>query len=201
MSKNRINTTHLLVYMKSTHRFFQPLSTPSTRLLRPDRRSETAYPTKKVANHIDSDIMKTPSPREESKVATIRPLGKIKIDVIEKEFGTIQTDEIVVTNEREKHIKARHPEDYELFQKYGANTVNNPDFIIKDGKNQSTIFMVRKLPDTNLNVVVKVALDTDEEGLKNSVMTFYRLRERNLKKLIEKNSTLIGKNSILYKRE
>ena len=145
--------------------------------------------------------MKTPSPREESKVATIRPLGKIKIDVIEKEFGTIQTDEIVVTNEREKHIKARHPEDYELFQKYGANTVNNPDFIIKDGKNQSTIFMVRKLPDTNLNVVVKVALDTDEEGLKNSVMTFYRLRERNLKKLIEKNSTLIGKNSILYKRE
>ncbi|HJA65076.1 MAG TPA: hypothetical protein H9955_02065 [Candidatus Mediterraneibacter cottocaccae] len=61
--------------------------------------------------------------------------------------------------------------------------------------------MVRKLPDTNLNVVVRVALDTDEEGLKNSVMTFYRIRERNLKKLIAKNSILIGKDSVLYKRE
>ncbi len=156
---------------------------------------------RKVANRIDSDIMETSSLRGESKVATIRPLGKIKIDVIEKELGKIQTDEIIVTNERESHIKARHPEDYELFQKYGAETVNNPDFIIRDGKNQGTVFMVRKLPDTNLNVVVRVALDTDEEGLKNSVMTFYRIRERNLKKLIEKNSILIGKDSVLYKRE
>ena len=156
---------------------------------------------RKVANRIDSDIMETPSLRGESKVATIRPLGNIKIDVIEKEFGKIQTDEIIVTNERENHIKARHPEDYELFQKYGSETVNNPDFIIRDGKNQGTVFMVRKLPDTNLNVVVRVALDTDEEGLKNSVMTFYRIRERNLKKLIEKNSILIGKDSVLYKRE
>lgn len=155
----------------------------------------------KVANRIDSDIMETSSLRGESKVATIRPLGKIKIDVIEKEFGKIQTDEIIVTNERENHIKSRHPEDYELFQKYGSETVNNPDFIIKDGKNQGTVFMVRKLPDTNLNVVVRVALDTDEEGLKNSVMTFYRIRGRNLKKLIEKNSILIGKDSVLYKRE
>ena len=156
---------------------------------------------RKVANRIDSDIMETSSLRGESKVATIRPLGNIKIDVIEKEFGKIQTDEIIVTNERENHIKARHPEDYELFQKYGSETVNNPDFIIRDGKNQGTVFMVRKLPDTNLNVVVRVALDTDEEGLKNSVMTFYRIRERNLKKLIEKNSILIGKDSVLYKRE
>ena len=96
-------------------------------------------------------------------MATIRPLGKINIDVIEKEFGKIQTDEIIVTNERENHIKDRHPEDYELFQKYGSETVNNPDFIIRDGKNLGTVFMVRKLPDTNLNVVVRVALDTDEE--------------------------------------
>ena len=157
--------------------------------------------SKKVANRIDSDIMGTSLPRGESKVATIRPLGNIKIDVIEKEFGKVQTDEIVVTNEREAHIKARHPEDFELFQKYGAETVNNPDFIIRDGKNQGTVFMVRKLPDVNLNVVVRVALEIDEEGLKNSVMTFYRIRERNLRKMIEKNSILIGKGSVLYKRE
>lgn len=78
--------------------------------------------------------------------------------------------------------------------KYGTNSIQNPDYVIKDIKHTGTVFMVKRLPDTNLNVVVRVVLDTDKEGLKNSVMTFYRIRERNLKKLIEKNG-------LLYKKE
>lgn len=54
--------------------------------------------------------------------------------------------------------------------------------------------MIKKLPETNLNVVSKLALDTDKNELKNSVMTFYRIRERNLKKLI-------AKNALLYRNE
>lgn len=45
-----------------------------------------------------------------------------------------------------------------------------------------------------MNVVVRVVLETDAKDLKNSVMTFYRIRARNLKKLIDKNA-------VLYKRE
>lgn len=103
------------------------------------------------------------------------------------------TDEIVVTDERIAHIKERHFFDYELFEKYGVECVQNPDYIIKDNKNAATVFMVKKLPDTNLNVVSKLALDSDEKKLKNSVMTFYRIRERNLRKLIEKNKLLYKK--------
>ena len=72
--------------------------------------------------------------------------------------------------------------------------VLSPDLIIRDGKHIGTVFAVKKLPDTNLNVVVRLVLETDEAGFKNSVMTFYRLRERNLKKLLEKNQ-------LLYTRE
>ncbi|MFQ7287529.1 MAG: hypothetical protein ACLRPV_00675 [Lacrimispora saccharolytica] len=61
--------------------------------------------------------------------------------------------------------------------------------------------MRKKLQGTNLNVVVRIALEIDEKGLKNSVMTFYRICERNLRKMIEKNSSLMGKNSVLYKKE
>ena len=50
--------------------------------------------------------------------------------------------------------------------------------------------MVKRLPETNLNVVVRLALETDEKGLKNSVMTFYRIRNSNLKKLRKKNKIL-----------
>ena len=35
-----------------------------------------------------------------------------------------------------------------------------------------------------------IVLETDSNKLKNSVMTFYRIRERNLKKLMEKNASV-----------
>lgn len=91
----------------------------------------------------------------------IQSLGNINTQVLEKEYGKIQTDETIVTNERIEHIKERHPEDYYLFERYGHESV---------------------------------VLGTDNSKLKNSVMTFYRIREKNLKKLIEKNR-------VLYKKE
>lgn len=119
-------------------------------------------------------------------MALILSLGKIDLSLLKDEFGKIQTDEIIITEERINHIKMRHPEDYSLFNIYGAICVKDPDYIIKDGKHDGTIFMVKKLEDTNLNVVVRIALETDDKGIMNSVMTFYRIRERNLIKLIRK---------------
>ena len=124
----------------------------------------------------------------------VRTLGRIDVQILEAEYGKIQTDEIIVTNERIAHIKERHPEDYSLFEQYGCESVTSPDIIIKDMKHCGTVFMVKKLPETNLNVAVRVVLETDDSRLKNSVMTFYRIREKNLKKLIEKNC-------LLYKKE
>ena len=134
-------------------------------------------------------------------MALILSLGKIDLSLLKDEFGKIQTDEIIITEERINHIKMRHPEDYSLFNIYGAICVKDPDYIIKDGKHDGTIFMVKKLVDTNLNVVVRIALETDDKGIMNSVMTFYRIRERNLIKLIRKNSSLTDKDALLYKKE
>ena len=127
-------------------------------------------------------------------MAEILKLGKINTQPLEKEFREILTDEIVITNERLEHIKLRHPQDYKLFVEYGATTVEAPDIIIKDEKNKGTVFMVRHLDNTNLNVVVRLVLSEDNENLKNSVMTFYRLRQKNLMKLERKNK-------VLYKKE
>ena len=121
-------------------------------------------------------------------------LGRINIQLFEQKFGQLQTDEIVITSERLAHICKRHPEDYALFLTFGKTAVENPDFLIADEKNEGTVFAVKKMPGTNLNVVVRLALSTDTVGLKNSVMTFYRIREKNLKKLLDRNE-------LLYKRE
>ena len=124
----------------------------------------------------------------------IRVLGKINLVPLVAQFGEIQTDEIIITDERLQHIKERHQEDFTFFLKYIEESVTNPDYIINDGKNAGTVFMVKKLDEMNINVVVIVALSSDKTGIKNSVMTFHRLRDKNLMKIIKKNV-------LLYKKE
>lgn len=121
-------------------------------------------------------------------------LGTIDAKALTGYFGKLNTTEIIVTHERMGHIRERHPDDFNLFEQYGADCVQVPDFIIEDSSHIGTVFMVKKLPKTNLNVVVRLSLESDEKHFKNSVMTFYRIRERNLRKLIQKNR-------LLYKRE
>ncbi len=123
----------------------------------------------------------------------IRVIAKVDVKPLVDAFGEIQTDEVVITDERIEHIIECHREDYELFWKNVSSIVTKPDIILKDCKNQGTVFMVKRLYDTNINVVVRVALSMDKKGLKNSIMTFYRLRDKNLQKMLIKNE-------VLYKR-
>lgn len=124
----------------------------------------------------------------------IQFIGKIDKTVFETEFGKLQTDEVVLTNERYAHILLRHPQDYSYFENYGVDAVNHPDYILKDEKHESTAFLIKRLPDVNINVVIRLAIETDDEGLKNSIMTFHRVRDSNLKKMLTRNK-------MLYKRE
>lgn len=120
----------------------------------------------------------------------VKELGRLNTSLLEEAFGHLRTDEVVITPERAEHIRVRHPQDYELFRQYGKATVEQPDLLIRDLKNKGTVFAVKKLPDTNLNVILRLVLEEDAPQLKNSVMTFYRIREKNLKKLIAKNQLL-----------
>ena len=129
-------------------------------------------------------------------MAELRVLGKIEERALIAEFGALTTTDVIVTEERIKHIKERHPQDVMLFEQYGQETVLEPDIIIKDGKNEGTVFLIKHLPDSNINVVVRLALVTEDEGLKNSVMTFYRIRAKNLVKLLKKNKEIYRKEII-----
>ena len=117
-------------------------------------------------------------------------LGYLDPAPLAEAFGHLRTAEVIVTDERILHIKERHPEDFALFEKYGAEAVRMPDIIAKDRKHEGTVFVIKRLPNTNLNVILRLVLDTDEPNFKNSVMTFYRIREKNLKKLLDKNTVL-----------
>lgn len=129
-------------------------------------------------------------------MAGLKVLGEIDERALKMEFGTLQTTEVVVTEERIKHIRERHPQDVELFETYGQETITVPDMIVKDVKNEGTVFLIKHLPDCNINVVVRLALEIENKGLKNSVMTFYRIRTKNLEKLLKKNKEIYRKEII-----
>ena len=54
--------------------------------------------------------------------------------------------------------------------------------------------MIKHINNTNMNIVLKLAIFDDERHPKNSIMTAYKIRDKNVKKLE-------NKNKILYKRE
>lgn len=152
-------------------------------------------PAKKtVAESLQSATMDISEDKGTDNLTEIYSIGRIDTKLYSEKFGNIQTDEVIVTNERIEHIKSHHPEDYELFEQYGRDCIADPDLIISDEKNVGTAFLIKKLPNTNLNVVLRLVLENEDSKLKNSVMTFWRIRKRNVEKLIEKNQ-------ILYKKE
>ncbi len=104
--------------------------------------------------------------------------------------------DVIVTEERLAHIRERHEADYPLFLQYGEICIAQPDIVVKDEKNIGTYFMIKKCPGVSLNVVVCMVLSEENPLLKSSVMTFYRIRDKNLGKLLKKNRIFYQSKSI-----
>jgi len=124
----------------------------------------------------------------------VRIIGNLPEEPLEREYGELNTTEVVLNDERIEHILKRHFEDFAYFSEYVKETVERPDYILKDVKNRNTVFLVKKLERTNLNIVVRLSIALEDEKWRyNSVMTSYRVCEKNLRKLIDKSKMLYSK--------
>jgi len=121
---------------------------------------------------------------------TYTSIGNIDITLVKNIFNDISTREIVLTNERQTHVLTHHNEDLILYGNCLKEIIKGPDYILKETKKENTIIMIKKINGENINLVIKLATKRDEIHTKNSIMTFYRIREKNLKKLITKNKII-----------
>ena len=106
-------------------------------------------------------------------------IGKIDKSKIGKYAEKIITDEVILTNERLQHILNNAKE-----------IIEQPDYILEDIKNINTMMFIKHIQDTNINIIIRLAVENDDKHPKNSIMTFYRLRNSNLRKMINKNKTI-----------
>ena len=121
-------------------------------------------------------------------------IAKIDVEKLGEYKNKVVSDEVVLTEERKLHIYESHKKDYEEIMKNIRNAILNPQEIIEDIKNKDTVFFIGKLKKNNLNVIVKLNASNNLQHPKNSIMTAWIIRDKNLNKLREKHK-------IIYKAE
>ena len=122
-------------------------------------------------------------------------LGKIDIRIYRCVTPDIITDEVVLTDERIRHIRARHPDDFEQFSDYLPEIVSDPDYIIRDA-HFATAIVLKTIENAGqkFRLSLRLATSTDDQTYKNSVLTFLRIRKKEWDRLLRNKE-------ILYKRE
>lgn len=127
-------------------------------------------------------------------------VGKLNAEFLEIEFGKLATNELILTDERDEHIKERHAQDYNLFHKCVYDVVNIPDVILRNSKNQNMVFYIKYMvfyikyiEETHLNIVIRLSLEIEGNDKKNSIITSYQLGTKILKRLKKNNKTIYSK--------
>lgn len=117
-----------------------------------------------------------------------KKLGKYKEELI--------TREVILTDERlNEHILIRHKKEYNELKTYIKDIIEKPDYIIEDNRHKETLIYLKYIKDIDKNgrIVVKLAIRTDEEHCKNSIITLMQLNERTLKQTITNRGKIIWK--------
>ena len=113
--------------------------------------------------------------------------------LLRESFGSLLTDEVVLTRKQLDHIANKHPEDYQFLRKYLKNIVEEPDMVLKDENDYGMALFIRSYEKIQLNVSVRLVLEGDNPNYKNSVLSFYRLGDKGLKKKLKKCSVVYKK--------
>ena len=124
-------------------------------------------------------------------------IGKINIKLFEKISNKLITDVVVLTDKQREHIKERHPEILEKYEKYFLDVIEKPDYILKDNSRENTALILKTIIVNdekigNVNLVLRLAIENDKEHDKNSIITCIPVGKNRLKSYI-KNGKIVYK--------
>lgn len=129
-------------------------------------------------------------------------IGKINIELFKNISENIITNEVVLTCKQREHIKERHPEILIKYEKYFRSIIEKPDYILQDKARENTALIIKTIKEKdnvkniigNVNLVLKLAVDSDDVHNKNSIITCIPIGKNRLK-------SYINNGKIIYKKE
>lgn len=121
-----------------------------------------------------------------------RSVGAIHAKMLESLGGIADKmgSEVILTNERLNHIAERHPGDYEKYGQHIEDMLDDPDYIVEDDRHSDTAIILKTYDGETLRITLK--LTPEQQGRMNSILTFQRIREKELKRLL-RNKRIIYK--------
>lgn len=113
-------------------------------------------------------------------------VGRIKREIFETVTKDIQTDEVIITDVQIEHIKSHHPGDYENFSDYFQEIVEDPDYIIEANKPNTALLLKTFFDNEKIfKVVLRIKTSNDNPEYKNSIISFWKIDEKTMKRLIK----------------
>lgn len=145
-----------------------------------------------IENHSKNDtIEKT----EDKGIVEVHTVGKIDKNIYKCITEDIVTDEVIITDERIRHIQERHPNDYERYYRYLKEIVEHPQYIIESNK-PYTALILKEFSDEKeqFKTVLRITTSHDNPDFKNSIITFMKINDKEWKRMLKNKR-------ILYKKE
>ncbi len=123
----------------------------------------------------------------------VHTVGFIDRDIFKCVAEDIQTDEVIITDERIAHIEEEHPNDFERYSKYITEMVEHPQYILQDHDPHTAVILQEFLDaGEQFRLVMKLAVKT-EGWKKNSIITFLKISEKKFKKYL-RNKNILYRN-------
>lgn len=108
----------------------------------------------------------------------------------------IASDDVIITDEQIKHIKERHPEDFELFASFFAEMIRDPDYIIEANKpNTALVLKEIELDGRKLKLILRLKTSLDPAEYKNSIITFQHISDKRYLRYVHNATVLYKKTS------
>lgn len=139
----------------------------------------------------DRDILE----KKEREDIAVHTIARIDIEKYRVVSDNIRTDEVIITDERIEHIKERHPNDYERYVEYMKEIIEDPEYIL-ESKKPNTAWLLKRFVEDNeqFELILRLSVPGDQEGYKNSVITFLWIGEPRYRRYTRTKK-------ILYKKE
>lgn len=127
-------------------------------------------------------------------VNDVHYIGKLDKNIYKCVTKDIQTDDVIITDERIAHIKERHPNDYERYVSYIPQIISNPDYIIEANKaNTAVILKEIKEDNEKFKLILRLKVENDPITYKNSVISFWEIGDTTWRKT-KKNKKILYNN-------
>ena len=123
-------------------------------------------------------------------------VGYIDVEKYRMVSPGIRTREVIITEERIRHIQQRHPEDFERFCSYIPEMLQDPDYIITANKAHTAVILKEIVENgEKFKLILRLKTPDMPEEYKNSVISFWHIGDMTWNKTLKNKKSFTKKNN------